>query len=140
MKTCSTCKTELSLDMFHKNRSRKDGLHGDCKACVSACNRRWRESNPERKQVQNKTVNARRYYRRYTLSQYGLTEDGYAQMHALQEGACAICREAQEVLCVDHDHTTSKVRGLLCSRCNQGLGLFRDNRDFLAQAITYLGE
>ena len=75
---------------------------------------------------------------------YGMTMDEYNQMFAEQEGCCAICGEHQTELrsrlCVDHSHTTGKVRGLLCGECNKGLGHFKDNPEALANAISYLKE
>jgi hypothetical protein len=57
-----------------------------------------------------------------------------------QEGKCAICKEPEttRVLSIDHCHKTNKVRGLLCQRCNLGLGNFLDSRGNLQSAIDYL--
>jgi hypothetical protein len=43
-------------------------------------------------------------------------------------------------LAVDHCHTTGKIRGLLCSKCNPALGAFNDNIEILNSAIKYLKE
>jgi len=50
---------------------------------------------------------------------------------------CNICGTAEN-LCVDHDHTTNKVRGYLCYNCNFGIGLFKDDLQLLQAAINYL--
>jgi hypothetical protein len=76
--------------------------------------------------------------------QYGLTLAEYEAMLAEQGGVCLICgRDPQtagrERLVVDHDHATGHVRGLLCHRCNQGLGWFGDSTELLASAARYLG-
>lgn len=55
-----------------------------------------------------------------------------------QNKRCAICDKPFGKFCVDHDHATTKVRGLLCPNCNVGLGMFKDNALFLKQAISYL--
>lgn len=55
-------------------------------------------------------------------------------------GRCQLCGEASEKLCVDHCHETGKVRGLLCYRCNTGLGHLRDSVRMLFRGITYLVE
>ena len=56
-----------------------------------------------------------------------------------QSGHCAICiNKDKRKLAVDHCHKTGKIRGLLCSNCNQGLGMFKDNLDFLGRARNYL--
>ena len=59
-----------------------------------------------------------------------------------KRGKCAVCdihqSEHEHALVVDHDHITKEVRGLLCHKCNRGLGLFDDNLEKMAQAIKYL--
>ena len=74
---------------------------------------------------------------------YGLSLEDYEKMLFLQGYACAICRTKDwrgrgKRPCVDHDHKTGKVRGLLCSNCNTGLGMFNDNYDVLKQALAYI--
>lgn len=73
----------------------------------------------------------------------------YRTLFMRQGGKCAICKVAppggvfreneKATLCVDHDHATGEVRGLLCGQCNTGLGMFRDNPANLQRAIEYLG-
>jgi 5-methylcytosine-specific restriction endonuclease McrA len=69
--------------------------------------------------------------------QYGITYEEYEDMLRQQEGKCVICGEVR-LLHVDHCHKTNRVRGLLCSSCNGGLGMFKDNKQTLAKAIEYL--
>lgn len=73
---------------------------------------------------------------------FGITIEQYAQMFAEQDGKCAICDTQSENLsrglCIDHDHQTRVIRGLLCTCCNTALGKFRDNPELLRRAIQYL--
>ncbi len=69
---------------------------------------------------------------------YGLSDDAYNAILARQHGACGACKRTGLELCVDHDHETGKVRGLLCQDCNKALGLFHDNPDYTAGATEYL--
>jgi hypothetical protein len=65
----------------------------------------------------------------------------YEIMMREQNRVCAICKEKNydgQDLFIDHDHDTGEVRGLLCGRCNSGLGFFRDRVRLLAEAIVYL--
>jgi hypothetical protein len=90
-----------------------------------------------------KKYNATRKAQQWYLTQYGISLEQYDAMLLGQGGVCAICGEKEKDkfrkrMSVDHDHATGKVRGILCSHCNHGLGNFRDNILFLQNAITYL--
>jgi hypothetical protein len=69
---------------------------------------------------------------------YGLGRDDFARMWERQKGCCAICRDPLERPFVDHCHRTGKTRELLCTRCNSGIGLFKDCPQRLSRAIAYL--
>jgi hypothetical protein len=80
---------------------------------------------------------------------YGITEQQYGQWLNGQGGVCAICgggNDSGRALHVDHDHACCSgkkscgkcIRGLLCSRCNTGLGMFKDDADLLSAAMEYL--
>ena len=75
---------------------------------------------------------------------YGLTVDQYNAMFEAQKGCCSICGRHQSTLptrlCVDHNHQTGQVRGLLCPQCNKGLGHFQDSKDLLVNALTYMNK
>lgn len=74
---------------------------------------------------------------RQRLRQYSLTPEQFEALLRSHHGQCAICN-AGVATCIDHDHKTGKVRGLLCAGCNSGLGQFRDNPEVLEQAARYL--
>lgn len=74
---------------------------------------------------------------------YNITLADYDQMFAQQRGRCKICAKKEKRgrrLSVDHNHQTGRVRGLLCNRCNTGLGKFCDNSEILVKAAEYLME
>jgi len=85
------------------------------------------------------------YKRAYRLRKYGLDVASYNLLMESQNGGCAICgggpRGRCKYLSVDHDHSTGKVRGLLCSRCNSILSLLGDDikAPMLSKIIEYLG-
>lgn len=82
-------------------------------------------------------------HREWLSSKYRLTKAQYDALVETQGNRCAVCGDPPargKRLHVDHDHTTNAVRGLLCSRCNQGIGFFRDAPDLLKRAATYLLE
>lgn len=72
------------------------------------------------------------------LRTYGITLAEKEAMVKRQDGRCAICRRKAKTLCVDHDHDTGFVRGLLCFRCNQALGFFSDSIQSLNKAVDYM--
>ena len=101
-------------------------------------NKKWVKLNPDRKRNND------------LKSLFGITLEDYNRMLEAQNGVCAICgKEETEVdkrinkkrnVCVDHNHTTGKVRGLLCGKCNKMLGLIKDNKQALLNAINYLNK
>ncbi len=100
----------------------------------NASARLWRVNNPE---------SARRVRKKQNLKRFGLTEDSFNVIMVKQNGVCAICKNpepAKRALAIDHNHQTGKIRGLLCTRCNQGIGCFVDQPLILEAAIKYLQE
>jgi hypothetical protein len=96
------------------------------------------------KPVATKGLCTKHYSRAAWFKSYekGFTWDSYDALWDSQKGMCAICSaelvwDAKSTH-IDHCHDTSKVRGLLCSNCNQGLGSFRDSKDLLTKAVAYL--
>lgn len=89
----------------------------------------------------------RLYNLRGAMKKYGVTLEWFQSKLAEQGGRCILCGaeptpggiKAAARLHVDHDHETGAVRDLLCTRCNQGLGYFRDDPDLLRKAAEYIG-
>ena len=71
---------------------------------------------------------------------YGITEIEYEVLEAQQNYLCAICGKDNDgkPLHIDHDHQTNLVRGLLCLKCNRGIGLLGDSPDNCQKAYVYL--
>jgi len=90
---------------------------------------RWNRNNPE------KVLDT--YYKRV----YGIDLATYQKLFNIQGGNCAICLKPEKRkrnLCVDHDHKTGQIRGLLCENCNIGIGYFADDFVVLYMASEYL--
>jgi hypothetical protein len=80
-----------------------------------------------------------RQQRAYVLWQkYGMTVQEFDNQYDEQRGLCAICFEKMARVNIDHDHVSGLRRKLLCTRCNAGLGMFRDSIRLLSRAIVYL--
>lgn len=82
-------------------------------------------------------------------SRWGLTVDEFDSILEKQDGVCAICGQQEPTLdkfgnpkrlSIDHNHKTKKIRKLLCSYCNRGLGFFQDDSTLLLKASLYLKE
>lgn len=117
---CSTCGVLLTEENQDK-RSKENRKAFRCKPCVAEGVR----STPNRKEWQ----------RSYDLNRkYGLSTKDFK---LLSQNGCAICGDKSDLV-VDHCHVTGKVRGVLCSSCNKGLGFFRDSQHFLTKAKEYL--
>lgn len=135
-KKCPKCNVSKDTNDFHKNRSTKDGFARICRDCKNSMARDRREKFPLSKRESD-------LKRRYGMS---LTE--YDNLYEKQGGVCAICSNKEtaihsntgrkKMMSVDHCHKTGEIRGLLCSKCNRGIGYFNDNIDLLNKAIDYL--
>lgn len=96
--------------------------------------KRWKLAHPDRIAT---------YERRRTAKRYGITPKEYDRMCETQKGRCLLCREAPKSnrrlrLDLDHDHKTGIIRGLLCDKCNRGLGAFGDNSRLMRLAADYV--
>lgn len=72
------------------------------------------------------------------LRERGIDMEKYQQMVDERCGRCDICGDAMMPACVDHDHITGQVRGLLCDNCNVGIGRLKDRHDIVSRAADYL--
>lgn len=111
---CKTCNLEQDISQFVSKNTKYSKL-----VCSKCCN----------------------------LKKYGINYKEYLQLLEKQNGVCAICFNPEtssnnkvniSSLAVDHCHITGKVRGLLCQKCNQAIGLLKDNKVLLQNAINYL--
>lgn len=130
MKRCAQCKELKSKSEFHKHNNAKDGLKCYCKSCSNARQRGDHvHDNPA-------------FLNRRMLRKYGITLEEYNVLFLKQEGKCAICgvyqKDLSKRLYVDHDHKTGIIRGLLCYKCNTGLGQFNDNIKLIENTLNYL--
>lgn len=117
MKLCGKCRVNLPDEDFYVDKHHKGRLSTFCRNC------------------QNVPL---------------LTKDQYNEIHEKQNGLCSICSKPEKMvkkssdnvyrLCVDHNHTTGVVRGLLCHNCNTALGKFKDRPEVLLRAYEYLKE
>ncbi len=168
MKTCTLCGEMKPVAAFSRSGISSDGFHTWCKSCKAARSKSWYTENADAIRLRERERYAKdptpdrikslksyhkrrvgdpsgihRSKRNWKLRRYGLTIEDYGSMLAEQGGRCAICRSEPDSrrrhdLAVDHCHETQIVRGLLCHRCNVGLGHFNDQQTLLMAAAEYL--
>lgn len=133
MKTCTKCKQIKPISSFVKGKCYRDGYRPSCKECNYPAIAKWGRENKDRQRL---------YHRRYGWkNDYNITEEQYLNLLDSQGNKCSICRELPKldrILTVDHCHKTGRVRGLLCDRCNRGLGQFQDSIPVMKLALAYL--
>lgn len=141
MRKCSTCKEEKPLSGFYRDRSRWSGYRGQCKSCVDKRSAEYVSRNPDRtknrKRLWQKGYRIRRGSTDFNY-RYGITVSERDRLYREQSGLCAICGKPYSILSVDHDHKTGLVRGLLCKRCNSGIGMLGDDLAGVEKAFLYL--
>lgn len=150
-KRCSKCDIEYpaTTKFFHKGKNGKYGLRGDCKKCntirVGDYNKttgKIYHKNSEKKHRDSKT--GRKCYIKW---RFGATDEQADQIIEQQDnGVCDVCNKPETLirkegiirLSVDHNHKTNKIRGVLCSKCNQVLGQVNDSIEILLNLAIYL--
>lgn len=132
-KRCNRCHQTKPLEGFSSDLRSKDYLMARCRECNRTSVRSYSVRCRDKRRAAT---------RRHKLRSYGITPEVFQFMRDRQNNTCAICLtpfgDDPKNCCIDHDHQTGAVRALLCKCCNLGLGSFRENRDAMARAITYL--
>jgi hypothetical protein len=144
-KICWRCNRRKLIGKFRRNKAAASGIDGLCRTCDYCLTKEWRQKNKVKHNAQQKSLYSRRISenRFYRLkSRYGLTKENYFALVLIQKSKCAICKtplpKNGRGVHLDHDHKSSKVRGLTCQSCNFGLGGFKDSISNLRAAIKYL--
>ena len=134
-KICSQCKEEKPLEEFAKTtRNGKPLIRGKCRPCFNIYYREWYQNHKDEHKARvygNRNQTNRRW------SRHGLTEDEFNELIKSNGGLCHLCNK-DVATAIDHCHTTGRVRGHLCIRCNTGLGKLGDSADTLRKAVEYL--
>lgn len=141
MKICNLCKKTKPMSEFQNKTKAPDGKAYACKPCCSARNKIYQQKRDPalRDAWVVNSVEARRMSMR--TYKYGITKEQYKELLLIFGEDCCICtKKFKGTPHIDHDHTTGKIRGLICRSCNAGLGLFKDDVDSLARAIIYLNQ
>jgi hypothetical protein len=157
MKRCTKCGNSKPPEDFYAAKGGKDGLRGDCKACHAARAKVWYAKNRREvianvKRWQQENVEHVRAYRRERNSfrvreiraghlrrTFGISLDDYDAMLVTQGGGCAICGQRPAPGQSFHvDHLGVAVRGILCVRCNNALGLLKENAELIGIASDYV--
>lgn len=146
---CSKCKEIKPIEKFNAHMIKiKYPYCRDCRIAVTKDHHAKEESKQKHREWYNtKYVPVERNLR--YIKTYGITLDQYNEMSVQQDHKCKICKKPETAksslrkdgsynLAVDHCHKTGKVRGLLCQKCNGGLGQFHDSIQNLYSAIEYL--
>jgi Autographiviridae endonuclease VII len=161
VKRCKMCGEEKSVDDFYRNKLGRDGLRPECKACNLAARKakyradpkpyiarvkKWQQENSERLNAYRREYRKRPERQRadrdgHLRRKFGIGIEEYERMFEAHGGVCAICGETrpeERTLHVDHDHETGAIRGLLCFRCNNAIGDFREEYELFLRAANYL--
>lgn len=136
--------TRFTTQCRECTRARKRDYHRENKDKFVAKAKAWAEANPERRLQQVRGVSHRK-----RLKKFGITQAEYEVLNTTQGGVCAICGQAppmhhcrkfagEDLLSIDHSHTTGKVRGLVCRRCNLALGNVLESETIALGLLEYI--
>jgi len=137
-KRCSKCELRKPIKDFTTDRSNPDGKSHRCRDCTRKDHRTWRSIN---------AVELRKKHTRlHRLKRFGITAEAFESILIAQDYKCPICLNDLVMgtigngknACIDHDHESGAVRGVLCATCNRALGLLKDEKSFVERAVQYL--
>ncbi len=114
---CKPCRAKESRERWARD--------AEFRKATIARKREWRRANPHKARAEDRRSN------------YGVLEADFQAMLASQKNRCAICR-GPDPNCVDHCHASGRFRGVLCRKCNAGLGQFCDDPDLMRAAARYV--
>lgn len=159
-KLCKTCGTEKPLEMMVKKQGSYRHLCKECRNATARQRSKEDEEYREKERLRGKEKYQRRkvehakicktYYNEnlewrkdlHIRKTYGgMTMDDKITMRDAQSNRCKICKiefADDKSACIDHCHKTGKVRGLLCKKCNSGIGMFGDDPEKVRKAHEYL--
>lgn len=142
---CKTCKNKYDLRYGRTHVAESKAYNAAYRkknlAAIKAAKKEYYEENraaiiQRGKEYTKRNFDKIRHAER--KKKYGLTSEQFQNMFAEQCGRCAICLTPLARPHVDHNHATGRVRGLLCAKCNCGIGQLQDSPDLLLAAALYL--
>lgn len=134
-KKCSSCMETMPAEAFALDKTTSTGLNSRCRPCHSAYYKNYYGKTKEKHRNKARANHLKRVYK--------IDATTFEAILQVQGGGCAICGETKcstnkRHLCVDHNHKTGAIRGILCDTCNVGIGNLKDDVKLLRNAIAYL--
>lgn len=132
VRTCRKCRVSKPITDFYVRKYKPHTpLRAECKDCTRKLQKKYRESKPDE------------VARSKSVSMYKLSKAEYDRLHDQHNGLCGVCKNPQppgrfKRLCIDHDHATNNIRGLLCNSCNMVLGKVKDSPELLRKLAEYV--
>lgn len=159
---CTKCNEEKPLSEYYVYKERRIK---HCRSCLVKKAKLWKKANPERalenqrrglkqwrannrerhlansRRRDSSPARRQRQIRNYYIRTYNIDDKVYDSMIERSNGKCEICGKSETAnrrLAVDHIHGTTDVRGVLCGKCNMGIGKLGDTLEALKRAVAYL--
>lgn len=140
-KVCTVCKATVPYEGFAWANGSHTYRRGECRECEQEKRRKHKAKNPQKHKEEHR--------RAIIKNKYGLSRDDWQRRYDEQNGLCPICKEPIDIFAsIDHDHSCCDspsscgqcVRGILCRKCNSGLGYLNDDLSLLENAVAYMKE
>lgn len=140
-KVCPQCRQSLPSSAFSWSAKAPDGCQSRCKECDNKSKLEWRTANPSEHRKRIRRSN----FKKRGVDVHGI-DKWFAEQLERQGGLCGMkdCDRkvslAGDTLCIDHDHTTLKLRGILCRECNLALDWYEKNKHRHSVFEAYLDD